>query len=70
VTSRKDTAKMLEEASRGGQDAAAPAPNNVRIINSIDSSVMEDYLGSEAGEEIILNVIRKNPETVRSVGAA
>lgn len=70
VTSRRDTAKMLEEASRGGQDASAPAPNNVRIINSIDSSVMEDYLGSEAGEETILNVIRKNPETLRSVGAA
>lgn len=72
VRSRRETAEMFngakDESSSAGE--ASGVQNNIRIINSIDPSVMADYLGSEAGEEVILNVIRNNPETVSSIGSA
>ena len=68
VTSRKETAEAFR---KGGQGAEAPAPqNNIRIVNTIDPSVMADYLGSGDGEELIMNTIRNNPETIRALGAA
>lgn len=65
ITSRAETARML----KGGQEStpAAPAPSNLRIINAFDTSVMSDYMGSDEGEEVIMNVIRKNPGTIRSM---
>jgi hypothetical protein len=39
----------------GGQQ-----PNAVRIINVLDPSVVGDYLDTDAGEEIIMNVVRRN----------
>lgn len=72
VRSRRETAEALREGgSEGnGQKPQDPVQNNIRIVNSIDSSVMEDYLGSSAGEEIVMNVIRNNPEAVRAVSGA
>jgi hypothetical protein len=69
VRSRRETAQMFKEAGQGtNEQAASPSmQNNIRIINSIDPSVIQDYLGSSAGEEIIMNTIRNNPETVRAV---
>lgn len=67
VRSRRETAEMF----RGGEGQnPAPPPvmqNNVRIVNSIDPQVVEDYVGSSRGEQIIMNVIRSNPETIRAV---
>lgn len=37
----------------------------VRIVNAIDPSLVADFLSSAAGEEIILNVIGKNPGLVQ-----
>lgn len=39
----------------GGQQS-----NPVRIINVLDPSVVGDYLDTDAGEEIIMNVVRRN----------
>ena len=72
VKSRRETA----EALRGGESADANTQaqekpqTNIRIVNSMDPSVMEDYLGSSAGEEIIMNVIKSNPETIRALGGS
>lgn len=57
VTSRKDTAKKLAAA---GNDSSS----RIRIINAFDSSAVMDYLGSDEGERVILNVIRKNGTSV------
>jgi len=58
VTSRADTA------------AAMSKPMNVRIVNAFDTSVIKDYLGSDAGEQVILNAVRRNGQTIRSLVAA
>lgn len=68
VTSRKDTAEAFRNGGRGSD--APPPQNNIRIVNTIDPSVMADYLGSNDGEELIMNTIRNNPETIRALGAA
>lgn len=72
VRSRRETADMFREAGQQNPDqAAAPnMQNNIRIVNNVDPAVFEDFLGSTAGEELIMNTIRNNPETVRAVSGA
>lgn len=67
VTSRKETAKMFREGGQGEGTAPQSQPNNIRIINTVDPSVMGDYLGSDAGEEIIMNVIRGNGSQIQQI---
>lgn len=58
VTSRAETAKMFQG---GGESApAAPPTVNVRNINVLDPSVVGDYLGSDDGEQLIMNVVQRN----------
>jgi len=59
VTSRAETAKMLKG---GGENAAPAAPPvvNVRNINVLDPAVVGDYLGSDEGEQMIMNVVQRN----------
>lgn len=69
------------EAMRNGQSSSGSGSNsattsqnpqtgvnqtNVRIVNSVDSSVMEQYMGSKKGEKVIMNVIKNNPSLVKS----
>ena len=61
VTSRRDTAAMMSKEA-----APAPAPN-IRIVNAFDSAVVGDYIGSDAGERAVLNVVKNNPDAVKSL---
>lgn len=62
VTSRAETAKML----KGGGEAAPAAPPvvNVRNINVLDPAVVGDYLGSDEGEQLIMNVVQRNQRSL------
>ena len=63
VTSRKDTAKMLENAS--GAPQSAPVPQvNFRNINVLDPSLVGDYLATDAGEQLIMNVVQRNQQAL------
>ena len=44
---------------------SAPAQQNIRIINAFDHSVIGDYLGSAAGEKIIMNAVQRNAGAFR-----
>ena len=57
VTSRKDTAEMMQQPVQ-----------NIRIINVQDENV-EDYLGSDAGERKVMNIMRRNRSLVRGMVA-
>lgn len=59
VTSRAETAKMLKGGGEGAS-AAAPPVVNVRNINVLDPAVVGDYLGSDEGEQLIMNVVQRN----------
>lgn len=52
ITSREDTAKLMQPKM------------NVRVVNVIDPNLLSDYIGSEAGEELVMNVIRKNRDEI------
>lgn len=65
VTGRLATARAMQESGGGSQQQAAPT--NLRIINAFDTSVVGDYMGSDAGEEIIMNAVRRNQTTIRSL---
>lgn len=65
VTSRKDTRRMIEKATKSNGDAAQP--RNIRIVNAFDVSAVGDYIGSDEGEEVILNVIRRNQTAIRNL---
>jgi hypothetical protein len=41
----------------------------VRVVNVVDSSMMQDYLTSSAGEQVVMNVIRRNRRQVSQVMA-
>ena len=42
----------LNEAGQGGQ--------NIRIINAVDPSLVEEWANSPSGEQVIMNIIRRN----------
>jgi lambda family phage tail tape measure protein len=45
-----------------------PAPQtNVRIVNAFDTSVVGDYIGSTAGEQVFMNFVRKNQSAIRGM---
>ncbi|URA07007.1 putative tail tape measure protein [Xanthomonas phage Elanor] len=69
ITGRVSTARAMQEA--GGQSGGqAPAPQtNLRIINQYDTGHVADFMGSDVGEEIIMNAVRSNATTIRSLAA-
>jgi len=60
VTSREKTAELLRGSGRGDATPAAPANVNVRNINVLDPKLVGDYLGTDDGEKLIMNVIQRN----------
>jgi hypothetical protein len=39
----------------------------VRIVNAWDTQLIGDYMGSDSGEEVIMNTVRRNQSTIRSI---
>jgi hypothetical protein len=48
-------------ATAGAQQQAAP---QITIVNSTDSQSIIDSMNTDAGAEVILNVIKQNPEVL------
>jgi hypothetical protein len=68
VTTEKTSAKLdrtLDDVKANQQQQTAQAPQNIRIINAFDVGVVGDYLGSDAGERKIMNVILRNPSIIK-----
>jgi hypothetical protein len=58
---------VVNRSNTSTAPAVVPAPNvNQKIINLLDPSLVKDYLNSDEGEQIILNIIKRNPETTRA----
>lgn len=51
-------------ASNGPQTAAAPPPQ-FKIVNSISPQETLDHMNTSGGEQLILNVIQRNPNAIR-----
>jgi len=63
VVGRKDTEALMKKS--------APQEENkdrgIRIINSFDTGVINDHMSSPEGEQVMLNVIRRNRTVIRSM---
>jgi hypothetical protein len=67
VSTAETSAKMdalIDDARKGS------AGGGVRVINAWDTSMIGDYVGSSAGEKIVMNVIRKNTRTIKQLAQA
>lgn len=67
VRSRRETAQMFREGQDGNgqQMAMMPAPEvNVKNINVLDPAVVGDYLATDEGEQIIMNVVQRNQRAI------
>lgn len=51
----------------GGMVPAAAATQPVRIVNAIDPAIAADWIGSAAGERVVLNLIARNAPAVRTI---
>jgi len=40
---------------------------NLRIVNAFDTGIIGDYMGSSDGEEVIMNAVRRNARTIKSM---
>lgn len=51
----------------GGVNGGSASGRGVRILNSVDPNLLRDFLTSSEGEEIITNVIGKNPGLIQRI---
>ncbi len=66
VTTANTSAKLdrtLEETKKNQTKSAT----NLRIVNAFDTAVIGDYLGSAAGEQVIMNSVKRNQRTIQSL---
>lgn len=54
---------IIPNDALGGQQQAA----NIRIVNAYDSAHVADFMGSDAGERVIMNAVRRNGAAVRQL---
>jgi hypothetical protein len=68
VTTADTSAKLDKTLSSVQQGIGSGGMGgNVRIVNAWDTSMIGDYMGSSAGEEVIMNAVRRNQRTIRSI---
>ncbi len=54
----RDLTKALAEGSLSGKQGNSN--QNIRIINAVDPGLFSEYLGSEQGEKVIMNIVKRN----------
>ena len=67
VTGRVGTARAMQEAQGGGGEQQSAPQTSLRIVNAFDTGVIGDYMGSDAGEQVIMNIVQRNSATIRSL---
>lgn len=65
VTSRKDTAQMLKDAGSGEKQS-----RGLRIVNAFDVAIVGDYIGSDEGEEVVMNIVKRNQNTIQQLATS
>ncbi len=54
----RDLTKALSEGSLSGKQSNQS--QNIRIINAVDPALFSEYLGSEQGEKVVMNIVKRN----------
>jgi len=66
VLTRDDPRNVLN----GGSGTQSTSNQNLRIVNVVDPALARDYLESSAGEKVIMNLMQRNAESLRSILSA
>ena len=68
VRSRRETAEIIREGSQAAQGSPIiPAPQvNVRNVNVLDPAIVGDFLATDDGEELIMNVVQRNQRALNA----
>lgn len=69
VTSRKETAEMFRRSGQESGEGGSGSDRGIRIVNSFDTGVINDFMSSAEGEQVLMNTIRRNRTTVRGLVA-
>ena len=71
VTTAETSAKLDRTLSdvQNNQSEGGSSATNLRIVNAFDTQVIGDYMGSGAGEKVIMNAVRRNQRTIQSLSA-
>lgn len=59
VTGRQETAAILQSQQQPPVNVAAPQVKPT-IVNVLDPALVGDYLATDAGEELIMNIVQRN----------
>ena len=54
----KDLTSYLDQRNMNKQQSGSSP--NIRIINAVDPDVFHEYLGSDQGEKVVMNIVRRN----------
>lgn len=54
----KDLTNYMNQGNMGGKGGS----QNIRIINAVDPDLFNEYLGSNEGEKVVMNIVRRNKE--------
>ena len=57
--------KVVSRAEARRQDNSKEPEVKLRLVNVVDPAIVGDYLSTEAGERLIVNVIEKNQRRMR-----
>lgn len=60
LTPGQQAAQKKNEGGSGGSGSGAIGQNLVKILNVLDPSLVGDFLNTNDGEDLIMNVLRKN----------
>jgi hypothetical protein len=60
---------LTKEQQKGMAGGGRQAQQNIRIVNAFDNTVISDYMGSAAGEKVIMNAVRRNQNAFKQAVA-
>jgi len=68
ILERGEEVRSKRDANKDREDFRTPTinDNRLKIVNVLDPSLLKDYLRTSDGEKLVLNIINRNPNTVRS----
>jgi hypothetical protein len=69
VTSRRATAEKLDKASQSDNTPVQPPGNNILVVQETSEEDIRSFLGSDEASDMILEVLQRNPEALKSATA-
>lgn len=69
VTSRKETAQILNGAAGGGEQAPPKVENKFKFVNALDTGSILGAIDTDEGETLVMNIMRRNPEFMKQMSS-